>query len=363
MINWDTLYLLARITGERKYLAPMIDNLRLTVAGKGMSAHNYSARTWELFSRFDAIGKAEWWPQLEKQMNRDGVSPYESPYRPEVREAMIEGLKGAMTRIRDLRGMFTWVEQSPDRVFFPAYPRSPFYRMALGGPARIRNQAPLPYHAVSYENADCDVARWVLEDGFDRLVIAFYSFHNTPRDIAVRPWILGHGRYAVREGADENGDLRIDAERGVPRRMILRRCDTPVTIKLPPRKTHVVEIRLTERLPDVYDHADVAISSRDIQYVPALAALRIPVHNIGRKAADNVRVVVTDADSGKLLWEKTIKGIEWPDDMAPKTVRLFTGRLELGGAKRLRVAVDPDGKLEEFTRLNNEVIQNAIGSE
>lgn len=356
MIDLDTLHLLARITGERKYLAPVIDNLKLAAAGRGARAFNFGPRTWKLFSRFDAIGKAKWWPQLEARMNPDGRSPYESPYEPKVRAAMIEGLKAAMTRIRNLRGMFTWVEQSPDRVFFPAYPRSPFYRMALGGPARIRNQAPLSYHSVSYDNADGAVARWALEDGFDRLIIAFYSFHKTPRRIAVRPWLLDHGHYVVREGADENGDFKIDAAPGATRRMVLRRCETRVAIDLPPSRTHLLDIRLEERLPEVYDRADVALSSKDITYLPSLPALRIPVHNIGRGTAENVRVAVTDGDTGKLLWETTIDRVDWPEDLAPKTVQLFTGRLELNGAKRLRVAVDPDAKLGDFTRLNNEVI-------
>jgi len=319
---------------------------------------NFSARTWKLFSRFDAIGEAEWWPRVEAQMNPEGRSPYESPYEPEVRAAMVDGLKSAMTRIRNLRGMFTWVEQSPDRVFFPAYPRSPFYRMALGGPARIRNQAPLPYHSVSYENADGDVARWVLEDGFDRLVIAFYSFHETPRRIAVWPWILDHGRYVIREGADENGDFKTDGEARAVRRMALRRCETPVTVNLPPGRTYLLDIRLEERLPEVCDRADVAISSRDITYLPSLPALRIPVHNIGRQAAENVGIVVTDGDNGRSLWTTTVRRIDWPEDLAPKTVQLFTGRLELNGAKRLQVAADPDAKIDDFTRLNNEIFVN-----
>jgi len=49
LISWDTLYLLARITGAPKYLAPMIDNLKLTVAGQRTSSNNYSARTWQLW--------------------------------------------------------------------------------------------------------------------------------------------------------------------------------------------------------------------------------------------------------------------------------------------------------------------------
>jgi len=328
----------------------------------------FDPQRWAVFGRFSRIGKAHWWPALEKCMNDEGASPYESPYKPEPRQAIIHGLQAAMRRIRDLRSTFTWVEQSPDRIFLPAYPRNPFYWMTLGGPARVRG-IPLPYNAVSYENTDPQIARWVLRSGFDNLAVAFYSFHDKPQVIAVRPWILDHGVYEVSEGVDADGDFHIDKgvtwqghpapEHGrdarATRRLTLRRWDTPVELTLPPRAVYVMEATLQKRLPDCYDRADPAISSKDLEYLRFIPALRIRVHNIGRKAAENVEIVLTDADTGKLLWKSTIPRIGWPADLAPKTVALFTGRLDLGQSKRLRLTLDPEAKIEDLTRHNNSI--------
>ena len=353
-IDWNSLYLLARITGEPKYLRPMIDNLKMTAAGKGQRSYNYSHRLWVHFARFDAVGKAPWWPKVVKQMNREAQSPFDSPDKPATRKAVVEALKAACLRVRDLRGYFTWVEQSPDRVFMP-YPRDPFYRISLGGHARVRNVAPLPQHSVSYENADADVARWVLEDTFDTLKIAFYSFHKKPRRVVIRPWALRHGEYGVYDGLDLNGDFAIDMKQPRFRRMVLRRYETPVALTLPPRRVHVLDVRLAKPLPEVFDRADVAISSKDVQCLPFLSAVRIPVHNIGRKPAENVVVQVADAATGRVLWKRVVKHIDWPADLAPKTVNLFTGPIDLKGVRRLRVTLDPEGKIEDFTRANNSV--------
>ena len=361
MLSYDALFLLARITGDEKYLRPLKYNMARTArgeqmgvgAGKSWRLYAWGAQLWNRFGKFESIQREPWWPALHKRM-ADGPSVYHSPYLKPTRDATVQALKDAVRTIKQRRSALTWMGQSPDRVFMSGWPAGAFYHMTLAGTARSRNTVPIPQHAASYENADRNVARWVLRSEFGALALAFYSFHKTPRDILVRPWLLEHGEYSVKKGLDANGDFRPDAPSSEG--MTLTRFDTPIRLTLPPGKVFVVEARMTKRLPGVEGLPDPAISARDVEFVAAIPALRIPVHNIGRQAARGVEVVVRDADTGRLLWRKTIDRIDAPLDLAPKTVRLFTGRLSLEGLKRLAVQIDPDARRPDFCRYNNKVV-------
>ncbi len=360
-LSFDALWLLARHGGDAKYIAPVMRNMERLLRDPGsmptlatglqehgVRIHAWGEAQWARFGLFGPVREASWWPAFRAAHL---TSPFRrDPYAAEARAAAVAALEAAVRLLDDRRSVLTWIGQSPDRVFMSGWPAE-FFAMALGGVARSRNSAPIPQHAVSFDAADGNVARWVLNAQFDALAVAFYNFHDAPRAITLRPWLLTHGEYEVREGVDADGDFRGDAP--TARRATLRRYDLPLRVTLPPRAVYVVEATLQRPLPEGDDRPDAAISASDVEWIPAIPALRIPVHNIGRGPVENLPVRVLDTDTGRVLWETRVRQIAAPDDLAPKTVLLFTGRLDADGVRRVAVQLDPAGEVSDFTRANN----------
>jgi hypothetical protein len=78
------------------------------------------------------------------------------------------------------------------------------------------------------------------------------------------------------------------------------------------------------------------------------------VHNLGAAAARDV-VVHFETDDGTLLARRTIPQLDAPLDLIPQSAVVWMPNPTLLPLARIVVRIDPQQKIEEITRENNEI--------
>ena len=333
------LYWLFDVTGDKSMSEPVLAFWR-----RGKSAHLFPMHAWATWR--DIMDD----PAMDKVFRSRGKKLVAEA--PELarklgvgsRAAVVERLKGTLLYVRKFRPLLTWVNQSADRVRIP---QNLMARLYLGGMADKAKRLSYHYHAVSWEGADQDVARWVLDGTRRRLNVILYNFHKTPQDALMRVWKLQHGRYRVRAGVDTNDDGRPDL--GVTERTMELARYSPVALRLPPGKTLAVEVDLVQPLPSIRRRADLALGPTDTRWVKG--KLRVVVHNVG--GAPACGGVVEVLRGKQVVARKPFPPLEAPDDLKPRKAAVtFDG---LRPAKDLRVRLVPERPIEEITLVNNEL--------
>ncbi|HWL54635.1 MAG TPA: hypothetical protein VNQ90_19500 [Chthoniobacteraceae bacterium] len=238
--------------------------------------------------------------------------------------------------------IWTQAEMFTDRVFLPA---GVVGQVMLGG-YTLRNK-PWPSYAISYEGLEKDFAGLVLEQGRKRLKVALVNLSETPKTGKLRIWQLEHGRYEVTTGPDENDDGTPDRVEGTQTVELERGAKVPVS--LPPRRVVIHEFRQLEKLDDLYDRADLALSAEDLS--AAEGRLRVSVHNIGGRGAPATTLVVRDRH-GNVLSTAAVPPLEAPLDLLPRRTSLSL-RLPREAAE---VVIDPAGDVPDITRENNRLL-------
>ena len=265
-----------------------------------------------------------------------------------------EGLEAAVAEWQRFGYMYTAAEPYVDRVF--PLPFKEVFDCYLGSYA-ARNIFPHNF-AVSYEGFGKDFAALVGPADEKSLKVRFYSFAGKPIHGRMRVWRLEHGRYKVRVGPDANDDgVMDDVEK--EETLVLHRY-SPIAMTLPPRRQTVIEIEQVERLDDLLDRADLALSPLDStcdvfsswQYE---SLLRIRVHNIGARAAENVEVALIR--NGKKIHTIVLSRIEAPLDLKPRAAVVHFTNAQVGD----EIVVDPDNAIPEITKHNNRLIVQESG--
>ena len=290
------------------------------------------------------------WPRLRKVAPDPAADKAFLRYRPAYqlgrdRAGLIEILRARTLYMKKYLPGHTWVGQSADRVAIPQYPLPQMY---LGGSADAAKRQGYLYNAVSWEGADDDVSRFVVECAPSRLKVLIYSFHDKPLDIVMRVWDLDLGRYRVRAGADTRGDETIgkvvlDEERTLYRY-------EPIRLTVPPRRVYVVTCEQRRRLGRIRDRTDLALGPQDVKIVGG--ALRVTVHNIGALASPAGKVRLTAA--GRVVAEAPFPAFAAPTDLRPKTATVTFKNVPT--TRPLRVTVTSDRPVPEITPVNNEAI-------
>jgi len=241
---------------------------------------------------------------------------------------------------------YTWLEMSPDRIGISTNLLSD---LMLGGAAGMRAYL-YPMISVSWEGADVDVARLVIDDYSDRLKVALYNFAPQARQVTMRVWRLRSGEYNVRIGPDADGDDTIDKP-AVDRTERLFKY-APVRISLPSRTPYLAECRLLRELDPVEDRCDLAIGHKDVVYDAKTDSVTVTVHSLGCKPTPEATLLVT-GEKGLELLRAVVPPMQAPLDFKPRTARFVARNVKAKGATRIRAAVDPEGKVAEITDENN----------
>lgn len=258
-------------------------------------------------------------------------------------------LKPFCKRFSRWRPAYTWLELSPDRIGLGTGHLS---ELCLGGQAGGRGYL-YPMVTVTWEGADTDVARLVIDDWSDRLKVALYNFAPDAKQVTMRVWRLRHGEYRIRIGPDRDGDDILD-QTVVERTQRLAKHEA-IAFALPPAVSYLVECRLLRELDPVQNRCDLAIGPSSVRYDPTNDTATITVHSLGCKPTPGARLIVTDGRDDTLL-SAPVPSLEAPLDFKPRTAVFRVTELKKQGVRSVRVQIDPDGQVAEITRANNQVV-------
>jgi hypothetical protein len=293
--------MLADLTGDSKYIQPLHDYI---AAGKnGQNAHRYLPELLQMemlkapeASFKDALSQS--WP-AQLYLHGD-------------KKLLIDALKRDIEELQRFKHMYTTVECFTDRVFLYALVNP---AIAYTGGFATRNKIN-QMHAVSWEGLGTDYAALVLQASPTHLKVLVCNLADKPLAGAMKVWRLQHGKYRLTIGTDKDGDDNADAQGLETESHELMRASA-IDLKLPKKGVYVLELTQTEKLDDIFQHADLAIQKDELRIENGkLSGL---VHNIGAKEVENVELALLDA-AGKVVLKKSLGKLPAPLDLIPKTV-------------------------------------------
>jgi len=239
------------------------------------------------------------------------------------------------------RYMNTEAEQYTDRIFVLDFAH---VAICYTGDWTTRN-AWVHYHAVSYEGMKGeDFAAQVLHIAPDSLGLVIHNFRADRLRGRMRVWRLKHGLYKVAFGQDADQDGKLDEVESECELELFRYA--PVELDLPPGRTTAIRITQVEKLDDIVERADLALSPLDTRR-RADGTVEVRIHNIGAKPSP--ASVVRLERGGEVLATQKVGPIEAPLDLKP---RIATIRLD-GAKAGDRVVVDPENTVPEIAEHNN----------
>jgi hypothetical protein len=261
------------------------------------------------------------------------------------KQALVDALKVDLTELQRFGWMSTGAEVFTDRVFLYGLTNA---AIAYTGGYAARNKFNHT-HAVSWEGFGTDYAALVLQARPDHFKALVYNFADKPVTGSFRLWLLDHGRYKLAQGLDGNGDDQADQAGGEKTVEVGRATALPLT--LPPKQVTVLELMLTDKLDDLTQRPDLALSPLEVKADGK--TVRGIVHNIGGGDAPQFTVALVDA-AGKQQVTLTLGPLAAPLDLSPRRIE-FSFPLKSANVRGWRVVVDPQGKLPETYEGNNAV--------
>ncbi len=224
----------------------------------------------------------------------------------------------------------------------------------LGGPVISRGNQTLQ-QAVSWrfdtlhgaENA----AILVPQPSPTSLRVIVYNLSKDPISAVMTGWDVEPGIWEVTEGIDSDGDDSPDGD--VRTRTVPFGRTEDVSFTFPPRQTQVIEMTLREPGTPYRTRPELGIGRDDVKLTNG--NVQVTVHNLGSVQSPAAVVALVDT-AGTVLARAAVPAIAAPVDLKPRTARVslkIPGRTALEGC---RVVIDPERKMEEITRDNNEKI-------
>jgi hypothetical protein len=355
---WHLFWSAWKWTGDRKYLAPILDN-----GPSGLMAVN--ANMLDLLDL-----RPEWGPRLlagetgrpVEGRPKDGrTSARSNIYRASTNsqfawqltgdKKLLESLYAAQIEECDLLEYINtegslWI----DRV---GVPNTDLQRARLGGIALVRNGL-FPGHAVSWKFAapanDQSVAILIPDATATGMKIIAYNLETKPVAATLTAWNVDPGQWEITQGVDTNGDDLADG--AITSRTVKLERSADLAIEFAPRATTILTLKLKTPGTPYWSRPDLGIEPGDVTRRDG--TLLVQVHSLGAVPSLEAAMVCKDR-SGRVVASATIPSLEAPFDLRPRTVevilRLPANTDVTGGT----VEIDPEQKLEEITRRNNTV--------
>jgi len=333
---------LADLTGDARFILPYTDYF----AAKG----NTGVHLAEIYQMGMLPGGEQsldtikgQWPAVLYNLTNTG--PWNAPlYATGDKRPLIAALKKDIEELQRFPHMYTTVECFTDRVFHYAIINP---TIAYTGGYTTRNKLNLTY-AVSWDGFGTNYAALVTAATNDRLKVLLCNVSDQPIAGKARIWRLEPGEYELTFGPDANNDDQMErAERNET--LTITKGDE-ITIALPPKTVHVLELKQTRKGEPIYDRADLALSPRELKVIDGKIAG--VVHNIGVKDVDEVIVALVDR-AGKTVASKTFGRLAAPLDLQPKRLDFQFAAPTGASAGDLSVVIDPAGRVPEIFEGNN----------
>jgi hypothetical protein len=355
---WHLFWSAWKWTGDRKYIAPILDN-----GPTGLMSINANA--------LDLLDlRPEWGPRLlageagrpVEGRPKDGRTAARSnAYRNSASsqfawqltgdKKLLETLYAAQIEECDLTEYINtegslWI----DRV---GVPYTDLQRARLGGIALVRNGL-FPGHAVSWKFAapanDQSVAILIPDTTTTGMKIIAYNLESQPVRATMTAWNIDPGQWEITQGIDTSG--RDIADGVSTSRTVKLERSADLAVEFAPRATTILTLKLKTPGTPYWSRPDLGIERGDVTLRDG--ALAVKVHSLGSVASPETAIVYKD-QTGRIVASATIPPLEAPLDLHPRTteviLRLPANTDITGGT----VQIDPEQKLEEITQRNNTV--------
>jgi hypothetical protein len=222
-----------------------------------------------------------------------------------------------------------------------------------GAPVRRGNQ--FPEHVISWRFAEphdgTSIAALVPGPTRESVTVIVYNLQPDPVTAEITGWGVEPGTWEIVEGVDANGDDVPDT--GFAKRTAAFERSTGVMFTFPPRQTYAIRMTLKKKGEPYWKRPDLGIGADGAVLDTGRNTVTVTVHNTGSLRTPETTIGIAGAD-GRVVATSSVPAIEPPTDYRLKaatvTVSLPAGTERDG----LKAVIDPDGKLTEITRKNNE---------
>jgi hypothetical protein len=226
-------------------------------------------------------------------------------------------------------------------------------RSRLGGTALMRGRL-MPGHYVSWKfhgAADAESMGIIIPDATPTaMTIIAHNMDDVPVVADLTGWNIDPGRWEFVQGVDIDEDFAPDT--GIEKQTVAFERSKSVTLTFPPHKTTVLTLRRTRKGTPYWKRPDIGIGDRDV--ILTSSGVKVTVHSIGSVTAPASTVALVAAD-GSTLATADVPSLDAPLDYLPKTADVLLTAPSAGDLEGAKVVLDPDGKIEEITEMNNSV--------
>lgn len=330
-----------RWTGDEKYLQPILDS------GPGVMG-TLGADVLDLLDKRDTWGRqiaAGTSPHSGGDLYRH-VAWQMTGNKQYLEELYADQIANASRRMYlNTEGQW-WI----DRV---AVTSTELQRARLGGVAEWRGNM-YPGHVISWKFkppfSGMDAAILVPRAKLDEVAVLVYNLKRERIDASMIAWDIAPGTWEVAIARDTNGDDIPDTAEE-KRTVALERTGS-MDLSFEPGVTTVIRMKLISGASPYWERPDLGIGGADVKVSGNTVA--VTVHSLGSVDAPQADIAVVDG-GGRTVATASVPALKAPVDLLPKTVRVSLSLPAGTNIGACRVVLDPDRKLTEITRRNNEV--------
>jgi len=334
------LWAVYRMTGDRKYLQPLLD------MGEGVLG-SIAENALDIAGLRESFGR-----RIVEKIRPGDANPFyrHIAWQMTGDQTFLENYYADQIEWSSLRE-FINTEGSlwTDRVYVPT---RELQRSRLGGIALVRG-VNCSGHAVSWQfhspaKAD-DVAILIPRATPESIRILAYNLKSEPVRANLTLWNILPGEWQIRQQTEIDSDDSADGNSGQEKVHLRPSCS--MLREFPSRKTVVLELRRQPGPASSAPRPDWGIGKEDI--VLQEKTIRIRMHSLGSAAAPATTVSLVQ--DGKSIATARVLSLPAPLDLFPKTVDVTLVVADGTDLKRCKVIIDPDRTLDEITRQNNEI--------
>jgi hypothetical protein len=337
-IPWHVFWAAWKWTGDKKYLAPLMDSGIEAVNANVLDILNLrqpGARGGRGGGRGGRGGRGGGFIPWQ---NSGDKSILETSYASQIESA------DAMDYINTEGSL--WI----DRVNFNT---TDLQRARLGGVALVRNSL-FPGHTISWRfqapATDQSVAILVPNGTPTGFKVIAYNLESSPVNATMTGWYVDPGTWDISQGIDTNNDD--EADQSILTRSATFERSSSLEFTLPPHATTVLTLKLKTPGTPYWERPDLGMAKPDV--VVEGSSIKVTVHSLGSVDAPATTLALIDK-SGKTLATAQVPALKAPLDLKPKTTSVTLTVPSGAAIDGASVVIDPENKAQEITRMNNRV--------
>ncbi len=337
------LWVVYRMTGEKKYLQPLLD------LGDGVLGL-LCPDALDLLDMRDTWGKQI----VEKTNPASGPDLFRHiAWQMTGNKAFLENYYTEQIEETALREYIN-TEGSlwSDRVYAA---NRELQRSRLGGVALVRG-AIHSGHSVSWRfkapAKDESAAILVQKATPSELKIIAFALDAKPVNVTMTAWGIEPGVWEIVQGIDTNGDEKADTV--LSKRTVALERSKSIDLTFDPRKTTILTMQLLSKSTPYAQRPDLGISKEDIVLKENMIHVR--VHSLGSVTAPATKVALLE--NGKTIAIAPVPELQAPNDLLPKFADILLPVPPSAHLQKCSVQVDPEKKLNEITFMNNTIDLN-----